>query len=360
LSDVTFPAITVETCENRASGKQSTPLMPRNGEHETLFSLDDPFGLRKAVVPLFRMEANGDLKGLGTAFAIDPWGGFATADHVVAEARVEGKAQQTENGDFRFEMPKDVGLVAVLGFGIVFGTVGLPAEAVVHVRQAWSPVLPGKDPLAALQRRPDYQPIDLALMNTCIPAYDYVQNLRLKSRPPEPRPGDIVVAIGFPKIATFRGNQAQARTRIEEGMKAGYGRVTRLYPGGRDLSNPTPVFEVEANWPCGMSGGPVFNSDGEVIGVVSRGIEPDSEDGVGLAWATCLQALSDLPRWAPTLDPSNVEWRRGWGILRDEPWKLAGVFRTEEEAMASIGRGGADYVIRAGSWRIGSDDFMSG
>lgn len=354
----TFQAIVVQTCESIASKQRIRPMVPDHDERPTLFSMHDPFGVRKAIVPVFWVDSSGDLQGLGTAFAIDPWGGFLTADHVIAEARIRGKTQYDGVGDFRVQMPSNGSLVTVLGHGLVFGTVGLPEEAIAYFKRIWSPVLRGKDPLLALQGRPDFHPIDLALLQTDPPEPSYVENLRLRSRPRGPRPGDTVVAIGYPQIDAFRGDQDDARTTIREGMKVAYGLVTNLYPNGRDTSLPTPVFEVEANWPSGMSGGPVFNVEGEVIGLVSRSIAPEARSGVGVGWATWLEALSELPTWAPTLDPDNTEWRRGWAVLRHEPWHLAAMFGTEEAARAAAASLGRDYSVRLGAWRIGSDDFI--
>jgi serine protease Do len=84
-------------------------------------------------------------------------------------------------------------------------------------------------------------------------------------------------------------------------MFAAYGRVTDLYPCGRDHSNPTPVFEVEADWPSGMSGGPVFDAKGEVIGLVSRGLSAGNKELMGHAWAIWFEKLphprSGLSAW---------------------------------------------------------------
>lgn len=56
------------------------PMIPHDGEQHTLFSMHDPFGVRKAIAHVFSANANEDLQGLGTAFAIDP-GGFVATDH---------------------------------------------------------------------------------------------------------------------------------------------------------------------------------------------------------------------------------------------------------------------------------------
>jgi hypothetical protein len=57
-------------------------------------------------------------------------------------------------------------------------------------------------------------------------------------------------------------------------------------------------------------------------------------------------------------DPANPGWVRGFGVLRDSPWHLAGVFRTKAKAEALQDQLGKDYEVAFGSNRKGSDDFI--
>lgn len=323
-----------------------------------LFDLHDPFGVRKAIVPLFWMKADGDLKGVATAFSTDPWGGLLTADHVIAEERARGRAvrEGPDGLDQKFEFPSDEGFVALLGYGVIFGTCALPREVLVPVVRAWSPALYSDDPLSVLQGRTKHRPIDLAVLTTRRPAPGLVNCLPVRGMPRGPRPGDVVVAIGFPTINTFSGDPEAARSTIEEGMQV-VGRVTQIFPNGRDGSSPTPVFEVEANWPSGMSGAPVLDTRGEVVGLVSRSYLPEDSNGVGTGWATWLEGLPDFHRWLPSLDPDNADRRQGWAAMRPAPWNLASVEPTQEEAAAAAAAAGPDHEIRRGTWRLGTDDF---
>lgn len=351
--------ILIQTCEARARGETPRPLRPSDGESPYLFRLQDPFGIRKAVIPLFWQEPDGHLRGLGSAFAVDPWGRFGTAAHVLAEANERGKVVRDGSG-WRVIMPNGERFVLLLGCGMAFGTVALPPFALAPVTGAWSPGLQGNDPLKALTGEMNVRPIDFSLIDAQVAAEAGVENLLMLSRPRGPRVGDTVVAIGFPEIDTFRGDATQALTTISEGMFTAYGRVTALHPSGRDESTPTPVFEVACNWPPGMSGGPVFNTCGEVIGIVSRSLPPEVGSDVGVGWATWLETLNELPRWAPTLNCTNHDMRQGWGVIRGRPWSLASVHGTEADAHAAyaalLDKG---YVVRQGAWRIGTDDFLS-
>jgi S1-C subfamily serine protease len=111
--------------------------------------------------------------------------------------------------------------------------------------------------------------------------------------PVPPKVGDRVVAVGFPKLDVIQGGRLEVAKLIEEGMSASYGTVTELHPDGRDRANQTPVFEVETHWPSGMSGGPVFNRDGHVVGIVSRSLEASGEFP-GCGWAVWLSRLPEF------------------------------------------------------------------
>lgn len=49
--------------------------------------------------------------------------------------------------------------------------------------------------------------------------------------------------------------------------------------------------------------------------------------------------------------------RRGWGVLRLQPWHLAGIFTSSAEAEQLALSLGPDYVIRYGEHAPGSSDF---
>jgi serine protease Do len=107
-----------------------------------------------------------------------------------------------------------------------------------------------------------------------------------------------------------------------------------------------------------MSGGPVFNRNGEVIGVVSRSIQPDEGQELGTGWAILLGALPVLERWVPTLDKDNPRYRRCWVAYRPSPWELGGASNTEKKAMAIAAEKGEAFQISFGAWEIGTNNFI--
>ncbi len=349
---MSFTPLILQTIEDSLAEERAYPLVPERNEPFTLFHLNDPFGVRRAIIPLFWTEPDGHILGLGTAFAADPWGTFLTADHVMEEARKRSGPVHMSGGDFHTMAPQDAGVIGILGFGLVFGHVGLPRSAVAHLLSSQSPVLPGNDPLMRLQRKPDFRPLDLAVLRMTLPGAK-VHNLQIRRSAQLPKVGDAVVAIGFPDVRTFRGTEADAVTTIQEGMKVAYGRVSKILLEGRDASNPTPVFEVAANWPSGMSGGPVFNMNGEAVGLVSRSYLPEDGNSIGTAWATYLGILSQMANYVPTLDPVNLTWRRGWGVF-DQNGLIIEMFATEEEACSKHPTITPVYI----SWRVGTQDYI--
>lgn len=56
--------------------------------------------------------------------------------------------------------------------------------------------------------------------------------------------------------------------------RASRGPVIDVFPSRRDsVEGPFPSFHAEVHCPRGMSGGPVFDTNGGVVGVVSRGLD---------------------------------------------------------------------------------------
>ncbi|EPX7218117.1 hypothetical protein ACW16U_001671 [Escherichia coli] len=58
-------------------------------------------------------------------------------------------------------------------------------------------------------------------------------------------------------------------------------------------------------------------------------------------------------------DPDNQGWVLGWVVVRDKPWRLVGIYATEDGAKSKRSELNGEYEVRYGSHRLGSDDFMS-
>jgi hypothetical protein len=64
---------------------------------------------------------------------------------------------------------------------------------------------------------------------------------------------------------------------------------------------PWPRFRVSAEWPSGMSGGPVVNAGGNVIGIISRGWsgEADSTATHFAGWDVSHRTFGTIDPFAP-------------------------------------------------------------
>jgi len=172
-----------------------------------------------------------------------------------------------------------------------------------------------------------------------------------------PKIGEMVFAVGYPELSFQALDGEDIERYLSEGMFGVYGTVTNLFPDGRDKTRPSPVFEVEADWRSGMSGGPVFNRRGEVIGIVSYSLPPsDGEPGRG--YATALGMVPEAPQLSPKLDSDNPGRRWGFGIYKPDPWHLSDVVDTREAAELLKSQLPPDFLIGWGSHQLGGDNFI--
>jgi len=340
-----FKPIVARTCEDAFSGQPPRPLVPKPDLPFAPFEVNDPFGLRCAIMPIFFVSKDGDFQGLGTGFSTDPWGSFCTADHVIS--------------DYRNGVPEKSCLALMFSYGKGYGRIGFKLfDTFGIITGAQSLVVPYDNPFSFLPGQTDTKQLDLAFLSVSPPQGPHLKTLPVKSKASFPAIGDIVVALGFPGIETEVGTSADVQNLITENMAAAYGKVVAVHIEGRDLANPTPVFEVEANWPSGMSGGPVFNAQGEVVGIVSRSIDQEPGNEVGLGWAILLGALPVLERWVPALDTDNASYRRCWITYCPAPWKFGAASPSKAEAETKAEQMGKGFQVSYGAWQVGTDNFM--
>jgi len=341
--------IIASTCEDLARNESNKPLVPEHSDSFDQFLIQDPRGLRKAIVPVFLEEDSG-IQGMGTAFHVDGWGTFLTAAHVIYEAMKKGPIKKSDlktgwlNSQLFEKRPS-----LLLGQGLVYGSVQADLAPIdggyLVLRESDKPLSNELEMTA-----------DIAVVHiSSLPLPEIISTLPLRLSRRQPQCGENVLAIGFPELITRPIEDVTYF--LSEGMYGAYGQIIKFHPKGTNKTSPTPVIEIQGNWTPGMSGGPVFNQKGEVIGIVSRSIAPDGED-VGHGYGACFQLMPWIRRFLPTVDPSNPCWRLGWAVIRSKPWHLAGFFRSEEEALPHMKTLGPDYQVIFGSNRIGTENFV--
>jgi len=87
------------------------------------------------------------------------------------------------------------------------------------------------------------------------------------------------------------------------------------------------MVRVDADWPGGMSGGPVFNEAGNVIGIVSAGLDSTSSTAMIFGGWTAVHQMF------PTLDKARPGWFRCYAAL-DADERIVGVSPARQEAEA--------------------------
>lgn len=127
-----------------------------------------------------------------------------------------------------------------------------------------------------------------------------------------PQVGERVQALGFAELDIERDGEGDDRP-FRQYLFGSDAEITDVEPAHPDRARPWPVFRVDSDWPKGMSGGPVFNSSGHVIGMVSAGFE-----GAGGASATYFSGWDMPERILGSVDRSNPGRFRCYGVFDHE------------------------------------------
>lgn len=58
------------------------------------------------------------------------------------------------------------------------------------------------------------------------------------------------------------------------------------------------------------------------------------------------------------VDPDNPSWVLGWAVGRNAPWSFIDIYDNEEVAQIEADRLGNGHIVRYGSHRLGTDEFI--
>lgn len=112
-----------------------------------------------------------------------------------------------------------------------------------------------------------------------------------------PALGDELTVTGFSAVGG--GTQPISNnTRIELAPQCQLGRVIDRYPNGRDRRLPGPCMAIECAVPGGTSGGPVFDSRGYLVGLLSTSYDGAVLSFVSHIWPALVRAQA-CPVWPP-------------------------------------------------------------
>ena len=271
-------------------------------DNRGLCLVQDP-RLRAKILPLFSFEPSltDELpQGHGTAFRVDPWGTCATAFHVVEDLLTvtDGSAA----------LRKDVRLAALEFEGIAYGHVPLPAGAWRSISGMFSICGIETPPVGPARVRNATELAALSISRSGS-ARGPTPFLPLDMQRWRPEPGKSVMALGFADLDVDARGEGDARP-MKQYLYGSKAVIAEVQPPDGKSSRPWPIFRVEAEWPGGMSGGPVFNDAGHVVGVVSTGLV-----GGGIGTAASLTGWDFAERTFTTLDPDNPGMIRCWAAF---------------------------------------------
>lgn len=151
-----------------------------------------------------------------------------------------------------------------------------------------------------------------------------------------PQVGDPVFLCGF--SAEAASLPVTSRIEIRGMLRAAHGRVIDVWPSGRDrFMLPSASFAVDCPAFGGMSGGPVFDGDGYLIGVVSSSSEGEEIAFVSHVWPALVAGIKPVWPWPMQVtslihlgsrngvcvrrpDAFSLDVRDGSLVLKYTPW----------------------------------------
>ncbi len=273
-----------------------------NLDSRGLFLIQDA-KLQERILPLFSFDPENPEqrpKGHGTTFRIDPWFCCATAFHVLEDLF------QVNRAGSAISLRPDISLAALAIHKTGYGLVPVSEDS-------WRP-LAGSYGVARIE-----QPLvgEARIRNlTELMALRIVSPDGYKEAAPylpvdfcrwRPSIGESILALGYADLDDDKGIHDEGRP-ISQYLYGSIGVITDIESADGTRSSPWPMIRIDANWPGGMSGGPVFNEAGNVVGLVSAGFE-----GVRGATATIFSGWDMPGRIFSSIDPSNPGAFLCWG-----------------------------------------------
>lgn len=107
-----------------------------------------------------------------------------------------------------------------------------------------------------------------------------------------PSVGSRIHAVGY-HSATFNGRYGSEGTiSITRDVAMSEGEVIEVHPRRRDARLNFPCFHTDARFDGGMSGGPVFNADGALCGIISSNLPPTTDDEAHVSYVATLAPIA--------------------------------------------------------------------
>jgi hypothetical protein len=235
---------------------------PRFRESEALFRVQDPFGLRRSVTPVFMSyQETGEFVGCGTSFFITPFGRQLSAMHVITDFFNEQRITARPNERRHFEY-RNVLIQILFDPGLVFGTAR--AGSLLHVTHfAMFPVDQRQHPLAATMTLEQLDRVEVGLDLTSWDCSGFSERtseflpIRVGSGPVL-KMGSRVLAIGYPANNGVRRGGTTITTYRHE-MFGSIGTVTDVAPEYDPAARPSCLIAAKTANLQNIQGRPCFS-----------------------------------------------------------------------------------------------------
>ena len=248
-------------------------------EHKVIHDIKDDFSpipvlgslARQCVMPIFGRK-NGEYIPLGTGFIISSGGLMMSARHVIEQAQSFKERRIGDNGQYydHFEL-----------------------YAVYQTDEKNT-----DDPTTYIG---GLLPIDKAWFNEsfdiCAFAVGILKNNvpvifpALPLSPSLPKVGVNVLGMGYHSSTAQITSNTPERLNITYKQESGLtrGRIVEVFPISRDRGMLNfPCFQTDARFEGGMSGGPIINEAGHVVGVICSSLPPTEEDPTYISYGSLI------------------------------------------------------------------------
>ena len=165
---------------------------------------------------------------------------------------------------------------------------------------------------------------DLAILEMK-PAEDNYSSLDLrmfKTTTKMPEVGESLALVGF--VASDERFPIEGDEHLAAGKyHVSVGNVTATYPTGRDsVMLPFPCVEVAVDTFKGMSGGPVFNSMGHLVGVITSGFEGEGQGPTFVSMLWHALTMPNAPKWPPNLHAAQGRLLDSRYAFIEDRWRI--------------------------------------
>lgn len=216
--------------------------------------------IQRGVFPLI-VKIDDQLLPVGTGFAINPNGLFITAAHVLTEAHKKAVRRRSENGSYYDHYEFYALYVSDEPSGEGDSTIG----GLLPIDRVWAPIELdiGFGWLRLPIRVSDNTPLRINVVSL---------------RPKIPSVGDPICGMGYYEMAGTFSAADNSIIEYFQNTAIASGTVEEVHPQFRDRGLLSfPCFRTDATFNHGMSGGPIFDKTGHVIGVICSG---DTQPGM--------------------------------------------------------------------------------